>query len=77
MHPFLPPSSQLSQLVQLEEAKVPVKQLKHNPAKVQPITPALQALLSKDAELKVGRGGLRLHGCVFHFPRLHSLCTRP
>lgn len=40
--------------VQLEEAKVPVKQLKHNPAKVQPVTPALQALLSKDAELKVG-----------------------
>ena len=33
---------------------MPVKQLKHNPAKVQPVTPALQALLSKDAELKVG-----------------------
>ena len=32
---------------------MPVKQLKHNPAKVQPVTPALQALLSKDAELKV------------------------
>ena len=31
---------------QLEEAKVPVKQLKHNPAKVQPVTPALQALLA-------------------------------
>lgn len=39
--------------LQLEEAKVPVKQLKHNPAKVQPVTPALQALLSKDQELKV------------------------
>ncbi len=33
---------------------MPVKQLKHNPAKVQPVTPALQALLSKDGELKVG-----------------------
>jgi hypothetical protein len=30
-----------------------MKQLKHNPSKVQPITPALQALLSKDAVLKV------------------------
>lgn len=45
--------------MQLEEAKVPIKQLKHNPAKVQPVTPALQALLSKDAELKVrGAGGV-------------------
>ena len=41
---------------QLEAAKVPIKQAHHNPAKVQPIGPALQALLSKDTELKVGWG---------------------
>lgn len=52
--------------LQLEEAKVPMKQLKHNPAKVQPVTPALQALLSKDAELKVRGGGVRhaVLGCL-------------
>ncbi|KAL4857390.1 putative ATP-dependent RNA helicase DDX10 [Chlorella vulgaris] len=49
---LLLPSERDAMLVQLEEAKVPMKQLKHNPAKVQPVTPALQALLSKDAELK-------------------------
>ncbi|PSC73011.1 DEAD-box ATP-dependent RNA helicase 32 [Micractinium conductrix] len=49
---LLLPSEREGMLAQLEEAKVPVKQLKHNPAKVQPVTPALQALLSKDAELK-------------------------
>jgi hypothetical protein len=45
---------------------VPMKQLKHNPAKVQPVTPALQALLSKDAELKVRGGGVRhaVLGCL-------------
>ena len=43
--------------LQLEEAKVPVKQMKHNPAKLQPVTPALQALLSKDQELKVVGSG--------------------
>ena len=40
--------------MQLEDARVPIKQAHHNPAKVQPIGPALQALLSKDTELKVG-----------------------
>ncbi|KAI3430456.1 hypothetical protein D9Q98_005051 [Chlorella vulgaris] len=49
---LLLPSERDAMLAQLEEAKVPMKQLKHNPAKVQPVTPALQALLSKDAELK-------------------------
>ncbi|KAL4422731.1 hypothetical protein ABPG75_008928 [Micractinium tetrahymenae] len=49
---LLLPSEEEGMLAQLEEAKVPIKQLKHNPAKVQPVTPALQALLSKDAELK-------------------------
>ncbi len=39
---------------------MPVKQLKHNPAKVQPVTPALQALLSKDAELKASSGRGRM-----------------
>lgn len=36
----------------LEEAKVPVKPIKMNPAKRQQVTPALQALLSKSLELK-------------------------
>jgi hypothetical protein len=30
-----------------------MKQLKHNPNKVQAVAPTLQALLSKDGELKV------------------------
>jgi ATP-dependent RNA helicase DDX10/DBP4 len=51
---LLLPSERDAMLTALEEAKVPLKQLRHNPAKVQPVTPALQALLSKDAELKVG-----------------------
>lgn len=37
----------------LEAAKVPVKAIKMNPQKQQPITGALQALLSKDPALKV------------------------
>ena len=40
-------------LAQLEAAKVPLKPLKVNPGRSQPIGPALQALLSKNAELKV------------------------
>ncbi|EFN51307.1 hypothetical protein CHLNCDRAFT_28229, partial [Chlorella variabilis] len=49
---LLVPSEKEGMLAQLEEAKVPMKQLKHNPSKVQPVAPALQALLSKDGELK-------------------------
>ena len=37
----------------LGAAKVPVKGIKMNPHKQQPITGALQALLSKDSALKV------------------------
>lgn len=40
-------------LRQLEEVKIPIKPLKINPNKTQPIGPALQALLSKSNELKV------------------------
>lgn len=49
---MLLPSEEGSMLKQLEEAKIPVKHLRHNPGKIQPVTPALQALLSKDQELK-------------------------
>jgi superfamily II DNA/RNA helicase len=49
---LLLPSEKEGMLQQLQEAKVPLKQLKHNPAKVTPISPALSALLSKNAELK-------------------------
>jgi hypothetical protein len=44
-------------LVALAAADVPIKPTKLNPAKAQAVTPALQALLSKDNELKVGEGG--------------------
>ena len=40
-------------LAALAGAAVPLKAIQHNPAKVQPVGPALQALCSKDAELKV------------------------
>ena len=46
------PSEKEGMMGALNEAKVPIKGLKHNPAKIQPVTPALQALMSKDNELK-------------------------
>jgi ATP-dependent RNA helicase DDX10/DBP4 len=49
---LLVPSEAAGMLAQLAAAKVPIRALRHNPAKLQPITPALQALLSKDAALK-------------------------
>lgn len=49
---MLAPSEQAF-LKQLQDAKVPVKTIKINPSKTQPITPALQALLSKNQALKV------------------------
>ena len=61
-----PPSPPTPTPLQLEAARVPIKQIKHNPQKVQPVGPALQSLLSKDAELKArrawggARGGLRV-----------------
>ncbi|DBB17177.1 TPA: hypothetical protein ACH3X3_014243 [Trebouxia sp. C0006] len=49
---LLLPSEQEAMLKALEVAKVPVKVIKMNPHKQQPITGALQALLSKDSALK-------------------------
>ena len=50
---FLAPSERGPMLEQLESAGVPVKPIRQNPAKVQHVGPALQALCSKNAELKV------------------------
>eukprot|EP00899_Mesostigma_viride_P026893 jgi/Mesvir1/7389/Mv19190-RA.1 len=48
---FLQPSERAF-LGKLEAAKVPLQLLKINPKHLKPVTPALEALLSKDAELK-------------------------
>lgn len=53
---LLLPSEQEAMLAALGEAKVPLTQIRPNPTKQQAVTPALQALLSKDSELKVGLG---------------------
>jgi len=50
---FLAPSERGAMLAQLEAAGVPVTPIRQNPAKVQHVGPALQALCSKSAELKV------------------------
>ena len=50
---MLLPSEKEAMLKQLEDAKVPLKPLKINPSKTQPVSPALQALLSKNNDLKV------------------------
>ena len=50
---MLLPSEQEAMLKLMEAAKVPVKAIKMNPQKQQPITGSLQALLSKDPALKV------------------------
>lgn len=47
------PSEKEAMLRQLEQAKIPIKPLKINPNKTQPIGPALQAMLSKSTDLKV------------------------
>ncbi|MEW5308593.1 MAG: hypothetical protein WDW38_000538 [Sanguina aurantia] len=49
---LLEPSESPAMLAQLAAANVPIKQVKANPGKTQPVTPALQALLSKSLELK-------------------------
>ena len=49
---LLLPSEQIGMNEALEEAKIKLKSLKYNKDRIQPVTPALQALLSKDAELK-------------------------
>ncbi|GLI59364.1 hypothetical protein VaNZ11_001229 [Volvox africanus] len=49
---LLLPSEREAMLAALADAKVPLNQIRPNPAKQQTVTPALQALLSKDQELK-------------------------
>jgi hypothetical protein len=51
-------------LAALSAGKVPVKPIRINPAAQQSISPALQALLSRSVELKVGRGGVGTCGQV-------------
>ena len=55
---LLVPSEQEAMLKALAGTKVPVKAIKMNPNKQQPITGALQALLSKDSTLKVSTRSL-------------------
>jgi ATP-dependent RNA helicase DDX10/DBP4 len=43
---LLTPAEKEGMLAALEAAKVPVKLLKHNPAKMQPVGPALQVGLA-------------------------------
>ena len=57
---LLLPSERAGMLAALEAARVPIRQIRLNPGKAQPVTPALQALLSKNTELKVlATGGSR------------------
>ena len=49
---LLVPSEQQGMVADLREAKVELKCLKYNKEKIQPVSQALQALLSKDAEVK-------------------------
>jgi hypothetical protein len=58
----------------LEAAAIPTKPLRMNPAKTQAVGPALQALCSKDAELKVLYVLLVL--CLLRFmPMSSQFCT--
>ncbi|GBF94447.1 ATP-dependent RNA helicase [Raphidocelis subcapitata] len=67
---LLTPAEKEGMVAALEEAKVPIKLLRHNPAKMQPVGPALQALLSKDQELKAfAQGALVSYArCVYLQP---------
>jgi ATP-dependent RNA helicase DDX10/DBP4 len=49
---LLLPSERAGALAALAAARVPLRELRSNPARLQPVGPALAALLSKDAELK-------------------------
>eukprot|EP00890_Picochlorum_soloecismus_P002112 jgi/Picsp_1/2901/NSC_01126-R1_protein len=49
---LLLPSEQEGMMEALKEAKVQLKCLKYNKEKIQPVSPSLQALLSKDASVK-------------------------
>ncbi|KAL6769232.1 hypothetical protein ACKKBG_A18010 [Auxenochlorella protothecoides x Auxenochlorella symbiontica] len=64
---LLLPSESEGMLASLGEAKIPIKQLRHNPEKIQSVTPALQALLSKDAEIK----GLGQRACTSYLRSVH------
>jgi ATP-dependent RNA helicase DDX10/DBP4 len=50
---MLLPSEKEAMLKQLEDKRVPIRELRVSSKKTQPLGPALQALLSKDIELKV------------------------
>lgn len=58
---LLLPSERAGMLAALEAARVPIRQIRLNPGKAQPVTPALQALLSKNTELKVRVAGDSRH----------------
>ena len=49
---LLLPSEKEAMMQALTDARVPTRQLRQNPAKLQPVSPALRALLSKDPGLK-------------------------
>ena len=55
---LLVPSEQEAMLAKLKASNIPIKQSKVNPNKTQSITGALQALLSKHPELKVGHAAV-------------------
>lgn len=67
---MLLPSERDAMVRQLEDKKVPIKELKVRSKQAQPVGPALQALLSKDNELKVcmlhSLSTLLFHGSVLH-----------
>lgn len=56
------PSEQTGMMAALEQAGIPVKLIRMNPDKGQKIGPALQALCSKDTELKARTS---VHLCYF------------
>jgi len=72
---MLLPSEKEAMLKQLEDAKVPLKPLKINPSKTQPVSPALQALLSKNNDLKASHVSLWLSRDVLTQQHLISLLS--
>ena len=70
------PSEAEAMVAALQGAKVPLQQTKVNPSKTaQSLTPALQSLMSKSPELKVGR--LAVSGavtCIFVHDALCAVC---
>ena len=72
---MLLPTEKEAMLKQLEDAKVPLKPLKINPSKTQPVSPALQALLSKNNDLKASHVSLWLSHNALIQQHLISLMT--